>query len=231
LVVDSGSPLFGPLSASYNAPTGTATVTLDRIAFDAVAGGLTPNEEAVADGLENAYAGVLSGGSAEAQLLYASLFQFNAAQYPAALNMLSDVQAGEVAQRNVLSVKGFDDRIDDRLATLAAIFGAGGRVGKGGSDFTIWGEPYGTWTNTGSTISGPGYHDNVGGATLGAASTATHFATADCTAIRRRSDPAGLPKAGKSLIASLAIPEHRNCVCVDSTRRVPLCARIAGPFA
>src|SRR5262249_23161510 len=107
------SPLFAPLSASYNSPTGTAKVTLTRVAFDLVPG-LTPNEEAVADGLENAYAGVLAGGSAEAKLFYESIFQFNAVQYPAALNMLSDVQAGEVAQRNVLSVKGFDDRIDDR---------------------------------------------------------------------------------------------------------------------
>jgi len=169
VALTSVSPL---LTVSDTVGASSATATITRVAFNAAALDLTHNEEAVATGLENAYLNVQANQTnpafAQAVLFYESIFRFSGAQYPLALNMLSDAQAGEVAQANVVAVNGFDDRVDDRLASMAAILAAGGSVGMGQGGFTLWGEPYGTWTNTGSTISGPGYSTSNGGATLGA---------------------------------------------------------------
>ncbi|MGB8364323.1 MAG: autotransporter outer membrane beta-barrel domain-containing protein [Rhizomicrobium sp.] len=149
-----------------------ADINVTRTAFNAVPG-LTHNEGAVATGLENAYGYVQARQSltspSTAQLLYESMFLFNHTQYPQALNMLSDSQAGEVAQSNVVSVNTFDDKIADRLASVAANVGPNGQVGPTPAQgITFWGSPFGTFNNTASTASGPGYTDDRAGVTLGA---------------------------------------------------------------
>ena len=174
----SGSPLLSWSSNCLTAMAPTcdtsdqADITITRTAFNAVPG-LTHNEAAVATGLENAYLGVQGSQSllhpSPGQLLYESMFLLNHTQYPQALNMLSDSQAGEVAQSNVVAVNTFDDKIADRLASVAANVGPNGQVGPTPAQgITFWGSPFGTWNNTASTASGPGYSDNRAGVTLGA---------------------------------------------------------------
>jgi outer membrane autotransporter protein len=139
-----------------------ADIVLTRVAFDAVAG-LTPNEEAVADGLENAYSTALVGPNA---LLYESLFFLNAAQYPVALDMLSGEEAGEVSQLDVDSAdiltKATMEHLDLANAggpTMTALNATPAKVNVAmdHAPITIWGGGYGQWNNTSNTISGPGY--------------------------------------------------------------------------
>ncbi len=139
-----------------------ADIVLTRVPFDAVAG-LTPNEEAVADGLENAYSTALVGPNA---LLYESLFFLNAAQYPVALDMLSGEEAGEVSQLDVDSAdiltKATMEHLDLANAggpTMTALNATPAKVNVAmdHAPITIWGGGYGQWNNTSNTISGPGY--------------------------------------------------------------------------
>ena len=163
----SGSPLLSVDQGDYT-PT-TAGVTITRTAFNAV-GGLTHNEKAVATGLENAYGAVQADPSANpaATLFYESIFQFSGAQYPAALNMLSGSQAGETVQSNVVSVNSFSDKVNDRMASMSAILGAGGQINANSDGITVWGSPYGSFGTTGSNDSGPSYSDSRAGIVIGA---------------------------------------------------------------
>lgn len=156
------SPLLS-VAASY--PGGTAAdITLTRLAFDMVPG-LTHNQEEVGDGLEGGYAGCVS---AQCQAFYQAIFQLTATEYGPALNMLSGAQAGEVEQSNVGSVNRFVDTIVDRMNSMDSILGVGGLAAPHGDGITVWGSPYGSWTNTGSTLSGPGYNSSHAGIVLGA---------------------------------------------------------------
>jgi len=161
-LLNSVSPLLS-VGASY--PGGTvADITLTRTPFDAIPG-LTPNQEAVADGLEGGYGGCVS---AACQAFYQGIFGFDAAQYPKALNMLSGAQLGEVVQSDTASVNEFVDTIIDRLNSMDSILGAGGLAAPKSDGITVWGSPYGSWTVTGSTLSGPGYANSRAGIVLGA---------------------------------------------------------------
>jgi uncharacterized protein with beta-barrel porin domain len=139
-----------------------ADIVLTRVPFNAVVG-LTPNEKAVATGLENAYSTTLVGPSA---LLFESLFFLNGAQYPVALDMLSDEEAGEVSQLDVDSA----DILTKATMEHLDLANAGGRemtalnatpqkvnVAMDHAPITLWGGGYGQWSNTANTIAGPGY--------------------------------------------------------------------------
>jgi len=155
---------FLSVAASY--PGNTAVITLTRAAFNAPLGvGLTYNQLQVAGGLEGGYATCVSAACTS---FYQGIFQFTANEYPGALDMLSDSQAGEVAQSNVVSVNQFIDTIIDRLDSMASVLGAGGLAAPNGEGITVWGSPYGSWNNTASTQSGPSYTDSRAGIVLGA---------------------------------------------------------------
>ena len=164
-----GTPLLIP-TASY--PTAfEADIVLTRVAFDAV-GGLTPNEEEVGDGLENAYTTSLTGAAA---LLYEGLFGVNAAQYPRTLDMLSGEEAGELSQLNVDAADTLTNAVTSHLHlenvgnTMTAALPQKVNAAMGGSaPITIWGGLYGVWDNTKDTISGPGYHASNTGLIAGA---------------------------------------------------------------
>jgi outer membrane autotransporter protein len=126
-------------------------------------GGLTPNELAVAGGLENAYSTSLVGPSA---LLYESLFFVNAAQYPVVLDMLSGEEAGEVSQLDVDSADILTKATMEHLdlanaggATMTASIAKPAKVNVAmdHAPITIWGGGYGQWDNSKNTIAGPGY--------------------------------------------------------------------------
>jgi outer membrane autotransporter protein len=151
------------LTVSESRPSAfEADIVLTRVAFD-LAPGLTPNEEEVADGLENAYSTSLVGPSA---LLYESLFFLNAAQFPVALDMLSGEEAGEVSQLDVDSAdiltKATMEHLDLANAGGAAMTASIAKpqkvnVAMDHAPITIWGGGYGQWDNTKNTIAGPGY--------------------------------------------------------------------------
>jgi len=137
-------------------------IVLNRTAFDAVAG-LTPNEEAVGDGLEGGFA--TSGLNPDSTKLFESLFALNAAQYPIALDMLSGEEAGELEQLDVdaadMLTKAVTEHLD--LSNAASTMVATNVVPKkvnyamGNAPITLWGGFYGVWDNAKDTIAGPGY--------------------------------------------------------------------------
>jgi len=161
------------VTVSESRPTpNEADIVLTRVPFNAVAG-LTPNEKAVATGLENAYSTSLVGPNA---LMVESLFFLNAAQFPRALDMLSGEEAGEISQLDVDSA----DILTKATMEHLDLANAGGRemtalnatpqkvnVAMDHAPITLWGGGYGQWSNTANTIAGPGYVSSNAGVIAG----------------------------------------------------------------
>ena len=148
-------------------------IVLTRLPFDApFGGGLTPNEKSTGGGLEGGYSTSLVGAYAG---LYEALFGLDAAEYPAALDMLSGEEAGEL----VLSNLGTADQLTNAITDHLSLSAAGGNTQSSalpqtvkpaqsdGIDPTVWGGFYGNWGSGDNTISGPGYTSSEGGLVAG----------------------------------------------------------------
>lgn len=147
-----------------------ADVTLTRIAFHAVAG-LTPNQFAVANALDQANAAGVGGATAS---LIADLVTLPIAPLTGALNALADEEDGELQQSDVEGAQLLVDVINDRLTAIAAngrasAFDLGAILPAQLDDVhgQIWGGGFGSWDRANATISGPRFSGNQGGVVMG----------------------------------------------------------------
>jgi outer membrane autotransporter protein len=117
------------------------------------------------------------------------MFQVPASEYTGVLDELYDAQAGELALINSNAARDFIDSIVDRLGGLSQSGGMslgslmvnpvqigtglmanavpGASQGNAPLDPHFWASGFGSWTNTKTTISGPGFTTGNGGVALG----------------------------------------------------------------
>jgi uncharacterized protein with beta-barrel porin domain len=131
-------------------------LVLNRTPFDGVSG-LTPNQAAVAGGLENAYSPTLSGGFGD--LVQNLLFQTSGATFADYLQQLSGVEHGQKVHAELQAQNILKDIVTQQLQTVPEI----GMRGEGFQLNSVWVAGFGSWGNMDGNESAGGYDSNVYG--------------------------------------------------------------------